>query len=72
MICFKDKTFCNSPGCEGKCGRRWTQALHNEAVRWWNEGKTPEEPEEDPPVSFANFCPQVSAMAIHRRRKRPG
>ncbi len=24
MMCYKDRTFCNSPHCENKCGRKLT------------------------------------------------
>lgn len=24
-ICFKDKTFCQSPNCKNKCGRKMTE-----------------------------------------------
>lgn len=48
MICFRDKTFCNSPNCQGKCGRQWTPALQEEAERWWGGPGAP--------VAFSSFC----------------
>ena len=47
MICFRDTTFCNSPVCEGKCGRRWTKELELQAIKWGGP---------DAPVAFSDFC----------------
>ena len=29
MITFKDKTYCSSPGCTNKCGRKMTELEKN-------------------------------------------
>lgn len=44
MICFKDKTFCGSPDCTGKCGRKMTPEEEAEC-----ENQTL-------PVMYAPFC----------------
>ena len=48
MIGYKDRAWCRSPNCKGKCGRQFTQADHEAAVRWWGG--------EDYPLAFGYFC----------------
>lgn len=48
MICFRDRTFCSSPACKGKCGSQWTDELKRQAEEWWGKPGVP--------VAFAEFC----------------
>ena len=48
MICFLDKTFCASPNCKDKCGRKLTDKLIKQAIDWWGK--------EDFPVAMREFC----------------
>lgn len=32
MLCFHDTTYCASPNCANQCGRKFTQALADEAI----------------------------------------
>jgi len=48
VICYRDRTWCASPGCVGACGRQWSAAEQAKAEAWWG-GK-------GAPVAFANFC----------------
>ena len=48
MICFKDRAFCIDPKCNNECGRKLTEELHQEAIRWWGS--------EDYPISVIT-CP---------------
>jgi hypothetical protein len=59
MLCFQDRTFCNASCQTVDCRRRWTQALHEQAERWWNPEGKPDHG--GAPVAFAGFhqgCPQ--------------
>lgn len=54
MICYRDKTFCRSPGCQNKCGRKLTDKIREEARKWWlqvTKGR-----EEDAPICTGEFC----------------
>ena len=31
---YKDRTFCASPNCHGKCGRKMTEAEMRESAGW--------------------------------------
>lgn len=44
MINFKDKTFCSSPHCKNKCGRKMTQKDANDTLK------------AGLPVSYHPFC----------------
>lgn len=44
MICFMDKTFCSSPGCQGKCGRKMTSEQRKDADKTWL------------PIMYSDFC----------------
>jgi hypothetical protein len=44
MLCYKDKTFCASPGCKNGCGRHITDSELQEAE------------ELNFPISWAYFC----------------
>jgi hypothetical protein len=44
MMCFKDKTFCGSPTCKNKCGRKMTKEEREHLSK------------SDLLVSFALFC----------------
>lgn len=48
MISYKDKTFCVSPDCENKCGRKLTSKIESDAKKWWGG--------EDAPISVGYFC----------------
>lgn len=50
MICFRDTTFCISPNCTNKCGRKLTNEIQVAAKNWWRgcEG--------EPPIAVGYFC----------------
>lgn len=48
MISYKDMTFCCSPECVNKCGRKLTDEIKAAAARWWGS--------DDAPISMAHFC----------------
>lgn len=48
MISYKDRTFCASPNCQDKCGRKLTEEIKQAAVKWWGS--------EGAPISVAHFC----------------
>ncbi len=48
MLSYKDRTFCISPDCENKCGRKLTDKIVKDAERWWGG--------EDVPISVDFFC----------------
>lgn len=50
MICFNDTTYCSSPNCENKCGRKLTAEVLAAAAKWCGG--------DDPPIATANFCEQ--------------
>lgn len=33
MMCYRDKTFCNSPNCTNECGRQLTQEIKDGASK---------------------------------------
>ncbi len=43
MYCFKDITFCVSPTCENRCGRKYTEVLR-------------EQNKDNMPISASYFC----------------
>ena len=51
MLCYKDKTFCNSPNCENKCGRKLT---YEDVLAANSLGI---------PISGANFCDEEIDLA---------
>ena len=48
---FKDKTFCASPGCDNKCGRKMTSKEKSQLM-----GLRKMHPSKDFPVSYGYFC----------------
>lgn len=48
MICFLDRTFCNSPTCENRCGRQLTDDIKKRAEKWWGGPGAP--------IAVGNFC----------------
>lgn len=48
MISYKDMTFCASPNCKDKCGRRLTEEVRAAAKRWWGG--------DDAPICVSHFC----------------
>lgn len=48
MICYKDMTFCVSPNCTNKCGRKLTEEIKKEAEKWWGGP--------DAPICVSYFC----------------
>lgn len=43
MLCYKDKTFCPFTACRefATCDRAYTDAVREDAVRWWGSGDAP-------------------------------
>jgi hypothetical protein len=48
MMCYKDMTFCVSPFCENKCGRKLTTEIVQAAEEWWGN--------EEAPIAVGYFC----------------
>lgn len=48
MIGYRDRTWCGSPNCQNKCGRKFTEEDRASAVEWWGG--------EDFPLAVSNFC----------------
>ena len=48
MMCYKDRTYCISKGCQNKCGRKLTDLVKEGAERWWGS--------KDAPIAVAEFC----------------
>ena len=48
MICYKDTTFCASPNCKNKCGRKLTKKDIKNAIEWWGG--------ENFPIAYSNYC----------------
>ena len=46
MMCYKDMTFCISPECENKCGRKLTSEIKIAAEKWMKNA----------PIACACFC----------------
>ena len=59
MHCYKDKTFCASPGCTNECGRRMSKEELKELEylfeRNW-DCTVGTESQPATPVSYAYFC----------------
>lgn len=52
MMCFKDRSFCASPHCTNECGRKMTDAEHEEYKR----ANLPENWDGMLGVSYVYFC----------------
>ncbi len=48
MICYRDMTFCVSPDCTNKCGRKLTAEIKEAAIRWWGDDTVP--------IAMGCFC----------------
>lgn len=48
MICYRDMTFCVSPKCKNKCGRKLTAKIRKDARKWWGS--------DNAPIAVSNFC----------------
>lgn len=53
MICYRDRTYCSSPNCQNKCGRKFTDEDRAAAIKWWGS--------EDFPLAVSNFCKEEPA-----------
>ena len=54
MICYRDTTFCSSPGCRNQCGRQFTDQDRVAAQNWWGG--------DDFPVAMAAFCDEAGNL----------
>ncbi len=54
MICYLDRTFCSSPNCENKCGRKLTEEIIEGAKKWWGS--------DDAPIAMSNFCGETDEI----------
>lgn len=52
MICFRDTTYCSSPTCQDKCGRKPPEDLEAQVLRWWGKPGGP--------VAYADFCSEIN------------
>ena len=52
MICYLDKTFCASPNCTNKCGRKITEDDRAKAIRM------------NLPIASAYFCGEPDVIAV--------
>lgn len=59
MICYRDMTFCVSPHCKNKCGRKLTGEIVAAARRWWGGP--------DAPIATAKFCDANGEPLKHKR-----
>ena len=50
MMCFRDMTFCSSPNCKNKCGRKFTDEVQKAADKWW------EDCDGEAPIALSYFC----------------
>lgn len=48
MICYKDTTFCASPECQNKCGRKPPADLKAQAEKWWGGPGAP--------IAYSYYC----------------
>ena len=48
MICYRDRTFCDSNVEKHECGRELTDEVIDGAVRWWGGA--------DAPIATGKFC----------------
>lgn len=48
MICYKDTTWCVSPNCQDKCGRKLKDSDREAAKRWWGG--------DGAPIAVREFC----------------
>lgn len=48
MMCYLDRSFCVSEGCENKCGRKLTDEIREKAAEWWGSDAVP--------ISVGYFC----------------
>lgn len=53
MICYRNRTWCGSPNCQNKCGRKFTEEDRQAAIKWWGS--------EDFPLAVSNFCGEETA-----------
>lgn len=61
MICYRDTTYCVSPDCENKCGRKLTPGIEQEAHAWWGSDSAP--------IAVACFCGGDVREVMHERTK---
>lgn len=54
VICFRDRTYCGSPNCQNKCGRKLTDADKEAAKKWWLNVTNGED--DGAPIAYMNFC----------------
>ncbi len=54
MIGYDDKTFCISPGCKNRCGRKLTPEIERLANEWWVNSCGGNE--DSAPIACAYFC----------------
>jgi len=48
MICYRDKTFCNSDCINTDCSRKLTTQVINDAEAWWGGANAP--------IAITNFA----------------
>lgn len=61
MICYRDMTFCSSPACKNKCGRKLTDEVRAAAVKWWGG--------EDAPICVSHFCDENGEVRKNEARR---
>jgi hypothetical protein len=59
MLCYLDKTFCISPNCENKCGRKLTEEIIADANKWWGKPS-------GAPIAMSSFCQDMSDEEIFK------
>ncbi len=63
MICYRDRTFCASPGCRNECGHQPPPTLQEDALAWW--GKP------NPPIAWAWFCDDDGSRIVSTSGEAP-
>lgn len=41
MICYMDRSYCASPNCLDRCGRKLTAEVRAAAIKWWGGANAP-------------------------------
>lgn len=57
MLCFNDRTYCNSPDCQNECGRKMTEKVLEQARK------------AGLPIAYAYFCGEPPPLEVHAHIK---
>lgn len=54
---YKDRTWCASPKCKNKCGRKFTVEDLQDAIKWWGNLNFP--------ISRSMFCDSEGELIVY-------